>query len=197
MDNITLIGMPGSGKSTIGRLVAQHLGYTFLDLDQLMEQAEHVPLQTILDHRGVSAFLALEEAAIRSVSCHRHVLSPGGSAVCSAEAMSHLKQLGLVIYLRVELAELISRIHNLSTRGIAMEPGQTLSQLYHQRTPLYQQYADLIVDCPPGQPPHQTARHLVQLLSCHPAFPMTEQPTPAPGVISSGPEGVSPPHRLG
>ena len=123
MDNITLIGMPGSGKSTVGVLLAKALGYDFLDVDLVIQNREQTLLQDILDCRGLDAFLQAEEDAVCSVRCSRTVIAPGGSAVCREKAAEHLKRLGPVVYLKVPLEELSGRIQNLSTRGIAMQPG--------------------------------------------------------------------------
>lgn len=156
MDNITLIGMPGSGKSTVGVLLAKALGYQFLDVDLLIQEREGALLQEILDRRGTRAFLEAEERAVRSLDCRRTVIAPGGSAVCREGAAVHLKGMGPLVYLRVPLEELTKRIQNLSSRGIAMEPGQTLADVLAYRDPLYRKYADLIVDCHPGQSLAQT-----------------------------------------
>lgn len=144
--NITLIGMPGSGKSTVGVLLAKTLGYRFLDADLLIQQREGALLQDILDQRGVEGFLDVEEDVIRSLDCTGTVIAPGGSAVCREGAARRLKELGLVVYLHVPLAELERRISNITTRGIAMAPGQTLADVYAVREPLYRKYADLTVD---------------------------------------------------
>lgn len=144
--NITLIGMPGSGKSTVGVLLAKTLGYRFLDADLLIQQQEGALLQDILDQRGVEGFLDVEEDVIRSLDCTGTVIAPGGSAVCREGAARRLKELGLVVYLHVPLAELERRISNITTRGIAMAPGQTLADVYAVREPLYRKYADLTVD---------------------------------------------------
>ena len=144
--NITLIGMPGSGKSTVGVLLAKTLGYRFLDADLLIQQREGALLQDILDQRGVEGFLDVEEDVIRSLDCTGTVIAPGGSAVCREGASRRLKELGLVVYLHVPLAELERRISNITTRGIAMAPGQTLADVYAIREPLYRKYADLTVD---------------------------------------------------
>ena len=154
MDNITLIGMPGSGKSTVGVLLAKALGYDFLDVDLVIQNREQALLQDILDRRGLDAFLQAEEDAVCSVRCSRTVIAPGGSAVCRERAALHLKALGPVVYLRVPLEELSGRIRNLSTRGIAMKPGQTLADVMAYRAPLYERYADLV----------DTARALLQQL---------------------------------
>lgn len=164
MGNVTLIGMPGSGKSTVGVLLAKFLGYGFLDVDLLIQQQQDALLQEILDHRGVAAFLDAEEQAVLGLQCDEHVIAPGGSAVCRERAALHLKELGPVVYLRVELEELQRRIQNLSTRGIAMEPGQTLADVMAIRAPLYDKYADIIVDCPAGQSLAQTAQTVLEQL---------------------------------
>ena len=154
-ENITLIGMPGSGKSTVGVLLAKTLGCGFVDTDLLIQQREGALLQEILDRRGVDSFLRAEEAAICALACRGTVIATGGSAVCRPRAMEHLKALGRVVYLHVPLEELEGRIQNMSTRGIAMEPGQTLRAVYDHRQPLYRRYADRVVECA-GQTLEQT-----------------------------------------
>ena len=164
MDNVTLIGMPGSGKSTVGVLLAKLLGYQFLDVDLLIQEREGALLQDILDSRGTAAFLDAEEEAVRTLNCRRTVIAPGGSAVCREGAALHLKGLGPVVYLQVPLEELTRRIRNLSTRGIAMEPGQTLADVLAYRDPLYRKYADLVVSCPSGQELAETAQIVMERL---------------------------------
>ena len=164
MDNVVLIGMPGSGKSTVGVLIAKALGYGFLDVDLVIQHQEGALLQDILDTRGTQGFLEAEERAVCSVACERHVIAPGGSAVCREKAALHLKSLGTVVYLRVTLDELVRRIQNLSSRGVAMAPGQTLADVMAYRAPLYETYADLIVDCPDGQALEQTVRLVLDRL---------------------------------
>ena len=154
--NVTLIGMPGSGKSTVGVLLAKALGFGFLDTDLVIQQREGALLQAILDEKGVPYFLDAEERAVRSVDCDRHVIAPGGSVVCREGAMAHLAAMGPVIYLRVPLEELKVRIHNLDSRGIALEPGQTLEDILTLRAPLYEKYAGAVVDAAPGQTTAQT-----------------------------------------
>ena len=164
MKNVVLIGMPGSGKSTVGVLLAKALGYDFLDVDLVIQQREGALLQEILDPRGLDAFLDAEEDAVCSIACQNTVIAPGGSAVCREKAAEHLKRLGPVVYLKVPLEELSGRIQNLSTRGIAMEPGQTLADVMAYRAPLYDKYADLVIDCGGGQTLAQTARQVLELL---------------------------------
>ena len=156
--------MPGSGKSTVGVLLAKALGYDFLDVDLVIQHREGALLQDILDHQGTQAFLAAEERAVCSVSCDRTVIAPGGSAVCRERSAQHLKSLGPVIYLNVPLEELALRIQNLSSRGIAMETGQTLADVMAFRDPLYRRYADLILDCSGGQSLSQTVQLVLRAL---------------------------------
>lgn len=160
-DSIVLIGMPGSGKSTVGVLLAKALGYDFLDVDLVIQRQEGQLLQEILDRRGTEAFLDAEERAVLSVQCSRTIVAPGGSAVCREAAARHLRSLGPVVYLRVSLHELEQRIQNPDSRGIAMEPGQTLADVLAFREPLYAKYADLTVDCD-GQSLSQTVSRVLQ-----------------------------------
>lgn len=164
MENIVLIGMPGAGKSTVGVLLAKALGYAFLDTDLVIQRREGALLQSLVDSLGVEPFLDAESAAIRSVDCQRTVIAPGGSAVCRADAMEHLKRLGPVVYLRLPLEELETRLSNISSRGIAMAPGETLADLYAFRAPLYQRWADLTVDVGRGQSLEETVQAVLDTL---------------------------------
>ena len=151
MDNVTLIGMPGSGKSTVGVLLAKALGYQFVDTDLLIQQREGALLQDVLDALGVEAFLDLEGEVLSGLACTGTVIAPGGSAVCRERGTKRLKELGRVVYLHVPLAELERRVDNITTRGIAMAPGETLSHVFAQREPLYRKYADLTVEVEAGR----------------------------------------------
>ena len=163
MDNVILIGMPGSGKSTVGVLLAKTLGFDFVDTDLTLQQREGALLQNIINQRGTEVFLDLEQAAICSVACKNSVISPGGSCVCREQSMAHLKKLGRIVYLRLPLTEVEARLNNISTRGIAMEPGQTMKDLYDYRTPLYEQWADVAVDCA-GQSLEETVSAVLRSL---------------------------------
>lgn len=145
MDNIILIGMPGSGKSSVGVVLAKAMGYRFLDVDLLIQERENALLQEMIDQNGVDYFLDVERAAICSVDCHRTVVAPGGSCVCREEAIAHMRRLGTVVYLKLSLAEIESRIHNLDSRGIALRPGETIADVYEYRTPLYERCAHITV----------------------------------------------------
>ena len=164
MDNIVLIGMPGAGKSTVGVLAAKALGYAFLDTDLTIQAREGALLQALVDRLGVEGFLDAEERAVCSVTCHRTVIAPGGSAVCRSGAARHLKNLGKVIYLRLSPQGLELRLHNIKSRGIAMAPGQTLADLYAQRAPLYEACADVIIDVE-GQTLEETVSAVLSTLA--------------------------------
>jgi len=162
-NNIILIGMPGSGKSTVGVLLAKALGYGFLDVDLILQQQHGALLQDLLDRCGTEAFLDMEAQAIEGIVCDRCVIAPGGSAVCRPAGVAHLQSLGMLVYLRLPFEALEARINNLETRGIAMGETQTLRALYDQRAPLYARYADLTVDAD-GLTPAQTVAELVRRL---------------------------------
>lgn len=143
--NFVLIGMPACGKSTIGVVLAKTAGMNFIDTDLLIQHRENMILQDILDARGSEAFLEIEEAVLCGISDENVVISTGGSAVYSEAAMAHLKETGKIIYLSLPLEEIKARLNNIKTRGIAMEVGQTLEDLYEKRIPLYKKYADITI----------------------------------------------------
>lgn len=164
MDNIILIGMPGSGKSSVGVVLAKALGFRFLDADLLIQEREHALLQDILNRRGVESFLDLEGEVIRSIRCSKTVIAPGGSCVCREDAMEHLRDLGTVIYLQLSYPEVERRIHNLSSRGIALQPGQTLKDVYNYRVPRYERWAHVTVTAD-GQTLAETVETVHHLVS--------------------------------
>lgn len=151
MENLVLIGMPGAGKSTVGVILAKTLGMDFLDTDLAICKATGTTLQTILDIQGQEAFLQLESDVVRSLNPDRTVIATGGSVPMKPEAMEHLRQMGKVIYLKVELEELRRRLSNIKTRGIAFGPGETLDTLYAYRVPIYEAWADLTVEADPAR----------------------------------------------
>lgn len=144
--NIVLIGMPGCGKSTIGVVLAKVLGYQFVDSDLLIQEKEQRLLSEIIEERGIEGFLQLEDEVNGDIDLDRAVISTGGSAVYGQRSMAHLRQNGLVIYLRLPYQTIESRLGDLVERGITIQEGQTLAGLYEERCPLYEQHAHLIVD---------------------------------------------------
>lgn len=144
--NIVLIGMPGSGKSTVGIILAKQVTKRFLDTDLLIQNMAGKSLQTIVDNEGHMALRSIEEKALLSVRCKNHVIATGGSAAYSEPAMVHLKKNGVVVFLQTSLKELKSRIHNYETRGLAKRPEQTFQDLFDERESLYTKYADITVE---------------------------------------------------
>jgi len=145
--NIILIGMPGSGKSTVGVILARLASMDFIDTDILIQRSTGRPLQEIVDNDGHMALRKIEEEVLLSLDCRNHVIATGGSAVYSAAAMEHLKKKGVIVFLDVDLEALISRIRDYETRGLAKRPDQTLRDLFDERLSLYHKYADVVVNC--------------------------------------------------
>lgn len=143
--NIVLIGMPASGKSTVGVLLAKRLRKSFVDTDLYLQQRCGQSLAEILASGGNAHFRALEEEAILGLDCTDTVIATGGSVVYSARAMEHLRSLGVVVYLRAELEELAERIGDLDARAVVRAAGQSLASLFAERAPLYARYADVVV----------------------------------------------------
>ena len=140
-----MIGMPGSGKSTVGVLLAKAMGCLFTDVDLLISHRAKKPLQRILDEDGLEAFLALEEEVGSRLRAENTVIATGGSMVISDKAMRHLKTLGTVVYIDVPFEEIERRVTNIKTRGIVFHPNETLADVYRERKPLYERWADLTV----------------------------------------------------
>lgn len=145
--NIILIGMPGSGKSTCGVLAAKALLKNFFDTDLLIQNLENKRLQEIIDENGISYFEKAEENAILSLDIKGTVIATGGSVIYSEKAMRHLKKLGKIIYLHLDYETMLSRLRNITTRGVVLKKGDTLLDMYHERLPLYEKYADEIIAC--------------------------------------------------
>ena len=143
--NVVLIGMPGSGKSTSGILLAKTLGLSFTDTDLLIQQQEGILLQELVNQKGFFEFVEIEERIVSEISVSRSVISTGGSVVYSEKSMDRFQKIGVIVYLDVSFPEIMRRIQNISTRGIALKDGQSLENLYDERLPLYQKYADLTV----------------------------------------------------
>lgn len=145
--NIALIGMPGSGKSTVGQGVAEWMSRNFIDTDALIQISEKRSLQDIVDTDGYMALRRIEENMILGLHCQNSVIATGGSAVYSHAAMRHLKLHGIVFFLNVDLASLTSRIHDFDTRGLAKDRNQSFADLFQERMTLYRKYADITINC--------------------------------------------------
>ena len=144
--NLVLIGMPGVGKSTIGVILAKVLGYDFVDTDLVIQQQEGRLLREIIEEKGVDGFLAVENRVNSQLEKERCVIATGGSAVYGKEAMRHLAQRGTVIYLKLGYEKLTERLDNLQGRGVVLRKGQSFKDLYEERIPLYEKYADVTVE---------------------------------------------------
>ena len=145
MSNIILIGMPASGKSTVGVILAKLLGYDFIDTDLVIQRREGFRLSEIIDKRGIDGFLKAEEGACLALEAENSVIATGGSVVYSAAAMERFRGMGRVVYLEVDFDTLCLRLSDIRGRGVVLRPGQTLKMLWEERTPLYQKYADIAV----------------------------------------------------
>ncbi len=145
--NLVLIGMPGSGKSTVGVILAKKTTRDFVDTDLLIQKSQKRKLQDIVDQDGYAALRGIEERVLLDLKVRNHVIATGGSAVYSDRAMAHLKSDGLVIFLDVPLAILESRIGDFSMRGLAKRPEQSFSDLFAERADLYLKYADITIEC--------------------------------------------------
>ena len=147
MKNITLTGMPGAGKSTIGVILAKSVLCDFTDTDLIIQKKTGKSLCDLLEEKGTDGFLQLENDIICQESFENCVIATGGSAVYGKEAMKKLKEISTVVFLDVPVAELEQRLSNIKTRGVAMKKGTTVKELYAERLPLYKKYADITLDC--------------------------------------------------
>lgn len=145
MQNITLIGMPASGKSTIGVLLAKRIGFSFVDVDIVIQEKEKRLLKEIIEADGLQGFLEVENRINRELDVDRAVIAPGGSVIYGEEAMKHLKDISLVVYLKIDYEDLVLRLGDLKDRGVALKDGMTLLDLYNERAPLYEKYADITI----------------------------------------------------
>lgn len=144
--NITLIGMPASGKSMVGVLLAKRLGYSFVDVDILIQEKEKRLLKEIIAQEGLNGFLEVENRINRQLQVERSVIAPGGSVIYGKEAMEHLKTISTVVYLKLSYEDVEKRLGNLVDRGVALKDGMTLLDLYHERIPYYERYADITIE---------------------------------------------------
>lgn len=145
MDNIILIGMPGAGKSTVGVVLAKILGYEFLDSDLVIQNTEKKLLSKIIEDNGIDEFIKIEERINQNLNVNKTVIATGGSAVYGHNAMLHFKDIGKIIYISIDYKQLTERLGDIKDRGIAIKSSQTLYDLYLERCPIYEKYADITV----------------------------------------------------
>lgn len=147
-DNIILIGMPGAGKSTLGIVLSKIMNYRFVDADLVIQQQCDKTLQKLIDACGPDGFIEVENEILRDMEADHTVIATGGSAVYSDEAMKHLASIGRVVYLKISYDQLIHRLSDLQERGVVLKGGigMSLRELYDERKPLYEQYAEVTVD---------------------------------------------------
>jgi len=141
--NLTLIGMPGAGKSTTGIILAKNLGLGFIDTDVLIQINQQKTLQNILDESGHLRLRAIEEDEILKINIEKHIIATGGSVAYSEKAMAHLQSISKIIFLEVKK----KRIQNFETRGIAKAKNQSFNDLFRERQILYKKYAEITIDC--------------------------------------------------
>ncbi len=164
MNNIILIGMPGAGKSTIGVLLAKTMLLSFVDTDLIIQNKYKSALCDIIESEGTDGFLKIENDVICGCDFENSVVATGGSAVYGKEAMEKLKKDGTVVYLKLPLSELEKRLADIKTRGVAMKNGTTLAELFEERSPLYEKYADITLDCS-NLTPEQCIEKLLEQMS--------------------------------
>ena len=147
MQNLILIGMPGCGKSTVGVVLAKALGMDFIDSDLVIQKTTGKRLSQIIDESGDEGFRKVENRVNAQLEAENSIIATGGSVVYGEEAMRHLKAIGTVIYLKLSYASIEDRLGDLHARGVTIQPGWTLRDLYNERCPLYERWADVTIDC--------------------------------------------------
>ena len=152
-ENLIFIGMPAVGKSTVGIVVAKRLGKRFIDTDLLIQEQEKKLLREIIAEVGDDGFLKIENQVNRDVKAENSVISPGGSVIYCEEAMKHYKEIGTVVYLKASYQTIRRRIRNPQKRGVVLREGQTLKDLYNERVPYFEKYADITK----AHAPHSTS----------------------------------------
>lgn len=147
MKNVVLIGMPGAGKSTIGVVLAKNLGMSFMDSDLVIQEQEEKKLHELIEEHGLDGFLEIEGCVNASLNPKSAVIATGGSVVYCEKAMEHLDSIATICYLRLSYESIEERLGDLEERGVVLREGQTLRSLYDERVPLYEKYANLVIDC--------------------------------------------------
>ena len=157
MNNVILIGMPGSGKTTVGTYLSELIGYGYIDSDSVIVAREGMRLPEIIEQKGTEAFLDIEAKVNSEICASRCVIATGGSVIYRERALEALKKIGKVVYLQLSYEEIDRRLGDLKARGVALKEGYTLRDLYNERVPLYEKYADVVV-CLDGLTVEQSAK---------------------------------------
>ena len=157
MNNVILIGMPGSGKTTVGTYLSEFMGYGYIDSDSVIVAREGMRLPEIIEKKGTEAFLDIEAKVNSEICASRCVIATGGSVIYREYALEALKKIGKVVYLQLSYEEIDRRLGDLKARGVALKEGYTLRDLYNERVPLYEKYADVVV-CLDGLTVEESAR---------------------------------------
>ncbi len=145
-DNITLIGMPASGKSSIGIVLAKKLRKNFVDVDLVIQEKYKMKLKDIIDKYGDDGFRKIENEINAGLKLNNSIIAPGGSVIYGDEAMEHLSKISNIIYLELSYNAIKLRLGDLRQRGVSLKKGQSLKQLYEERVPLYERYADITIN---------------------------------------------------
>lgn len=145
--NIVLIGMPGAGKSTVGVVLAKRLGYRFIDSDLVIQDKHGKLLHELIEEHGVEGFWQIENDVNAGLNVEKSIIATGGSVIYGKEAMEHLGEIGTIVYLKLSYEEIKDRLGDLNARGVTLMPGQTLADLYEERTPMYEKYAHVTIEC--------------------------------------------------
>ncbi len=152
-ENLALIGMPAVGKSTVGVLLAKKMGFGFQDTDIGIQTKEKMTLAQIIKYRGLETFLDIEGNHLSNLDCHRQVIATGGSVIYREQAMANLSKIATIVYLSVALSVLMTRLSDLVARGVAIDPGRGVDDLYNERAPLYDKFCDIKIECGQMTPP--------------------------------------------
>ena len=162
-NNVILIGMPGSGKTTVGTEISEKIGYGYIDSDSVIVAREGKRLNEIIEEVGREGFLDIEAKVNSELCAARCVIATGGSVIYRDYAMQKLKEMGTVVYLKLPYAVIEARLGDLKKRGVALKDGFTLKDLYNERTPLYEKYADIVVELH-GQPISESVDEVIKAL---------------------------------
>ena len=163
MQNVILIGMPGSGKTTVGTYLSELIGYGYIDSDSVIVAREGMRLPEIIEQKGREAFLDIEAKVNSEICASRCVIATGGSVIYREKALQALKKIGKVVYLKLSYEEIDRRLGDLKARGVALKEGFTLRDLYNERVPLYEKYADVVV-CLDGLTVEESAKAIEEAI---------------------------------